>query len=218
MQAGGERLIRRDINLLESVPGRREGRARSAWWPLGTLALSVLLCTLGAVWLTVQQTRQDVALAAVAAEIDRLPQRSSAGETEHDEVALRAEAERLNAALRDWAEVGDGATVSQVLEGLAAATTDGVWLTRIRFEPSTGMLRLDGRTRDPKLLPAYLAALGRAPAFVGLPLRYVGVTRSDTTGSEAGAEFEFRIDSAGMRPAPDGGSAAAAVRSVETQP
>ncbi|MEW6765920.1 MAG: hypothetical protein AB1344_09065 [Pseudomonadota bacterium] len=77
---------------------------------------------------------------------------------------------------------------SPMLHGLAEASGQGVWLTRIQLDKvgaptSEPAVRLDGRLREGERLPAYLDALARSDALRGLNFNSMQVQRPE--GSQA---------------------------------
>lgn len=91
-----------------------------------------------------------------------------------DESALQSElvvlANAIAARERALAAVGASAATAGFavgLEALGRPPMDGLWLRRIVIDPARGGLALQGATRDPELVPAYLRALRGEQALAG---------------------------------------------------
>lgn len=79
---------------------------------------------------------------------------------------------------------------AEALDALAEQhPTQGLWLTGILLEDGGRELRLEGRSQDQQQLPAYLQALGRAPAFAGREFAHFSAQR------EAQQPFAFVLSS-----------------------
>ena len=190
---------RKDVDLFDPTLLARR-RELPAWAPVASIAVAVAIGLGVSGWLA----RSGGALSdeAVRAEARLATLRSGpdagAGTEAARQQALQAEVARLRARLEQVTASPDALPVSTVIEGLAAATIDGVWLTRIQFDRTGRTLQLEGRARDARLLPGYLQSLGRQPAFAGLPLATVDAQRGDASPAQGGARplVSFRIVSA----------------------
>lgn len=201
---------RKDVNLFE--PGLLARDRRIPSWSLPAAALATLL--VGGAVVAWQQAalgpaRQRTAtLEARAKQLRDAPPAVGASA----DVSIEAEIARLRAQLAQLAGGADGPAAAAVLEALAAATIDGVWLTRIRVDREGGAVSLEGRTRDARLLPRYLQSLGRQPVLAGLALATVEAGRSgapaatlpQAVGSTTAtaSSVTFRIVSASAAPRP----------------
>ena len=82
------------------------------------------------------------------------------------------------------------------LEALARRQLDGVWLSGIRIGTGTGRLAMQGGTTDPRLVPAYLAALAAEPALQGAQFDKLAMRRA--LPEEAPAQLVFELDAPGL--------------------
>jgi Tfp pilus assembly protein PilN len=170
--------MEQQVNLYQPIM-RAEKRLFSA--SAIALGVLVLLACLGALagfaaWRTasVETTVADIEKQE-AARLASLEQASAAigGETTLPELEAQiAEiAARVAARERALALVGrDGSATrgfAARLDALAAPALDGLWLRRIVLDPARGGLALSGATRDPSLVPRFLAALQADRSFTG---------------------------------------------------
>ena len=71
---------------------------------------------------------------------------------------------------------GDVDGFSGYLKALARQPTQGVWLTAVEISSKSNDLVIRGRALDPDLVPAYVRALSREPAFAGRTVRSLQIT------------------------------------------
>ena len=90
------------------------------------------------------------------------------------------------------------------LEALAHRQLDGVWLSGIVLGSGDGRLAMQGGTSDPRLVPAYLAALAAEHALEGVRFDKIALRRAQP--AEAPARMVFELDAPGLKfPAPEAG-------------
>ncbi len=90
---------------------------------------------------------------------------------------------------------------SQSLANLSNYDLDGIWLTHIQLRDSSAHLGLEGFTRDPGLVPRYLAQL-EGSVFDGLSIRNLNIQQA---GEEADNLWRFSIADTAVTPTTDGG-------------
>lgn len=115
---------------------------------------------------------------------------------------LEAELERLNDklgaqhelldALRDE-PLSDSDGFSPQLAALARAHRDGVWLTELAIDGTTGAIELAGRALSADRVAAYLKMLSREPELSGKRFELMRIERSD---EHAGVDFRVSSPSA----------------------
>jgi Tfp pilus assembly protein PilN len=181
-------------------------RELAPWAPLAVMAVALLVGTGITAWMHAERTALAARLQQSDAQVAALRPDPKAGDVDSArDKALQAEVARMRARLEQLSAPPGAQQVSAVLEGLAAATLDGVWLTRIQFDRPARQLSLEGRTRDARLLPRYLQSLGRQPVFAGLPLATVSASRPDPqqVAGAGGSAIQFKIVSSGTLGDPD---------------
>jgi len=82
------------------------------------------------------------------------------------------------------------------LESLARRQLDGVWLRQIVLGAGEGRLAIAGGTTDPRLVPAYLAALAEERALDGV--RFDSLTMRRAKPEEAPAQLVFALGAPGL--------------------
>jgi hypothetical protein len=83
------------------------------------------------------------------------------------------------------------------LEALGRRQIDGLWLHNIILGSGEGRLALRGATVDPKLVPAYLAALAEEHALGGVRFDKLAMRRAKP--EEAPAQLMFELGAAGLK-------------------
>jgi Tfp pilus assembly protein PilN len=196
---------RKDVDLFDPSLFVRRGQG-SAWVPVAALAGALATGVVVTAWLESGQAALKARLRQAETQVAALRPDPKAAELDASrDQSVQAELARMRSRL-DLLSAPPGAQpVSAVLEGLAAATLDGVWLTRIQFDRAGRQLQLEGRTRDARLLPRYLQSLGRQPAFAGLPLATVDASRPEAPAGrgESSSLIAFRILSSDAQAATD---------------
>jgi Tfp pilus assembly protein PilN len=190
---------RKDVDLFDRALFERK-REIPATAPLAALAVALVVAVGITAWQASARSALGTLVKQAEAHVAALTaaDRNAGGDATRAQ-AVQAEIARLRARLDQLSAAPDAIAVSAVIEGLAAATLDGVWLTRIQFDRGSRVLQLEGRARDARLLPAYLQSLGRQPAFQGMPLAAVEAARPDGPAAAPGAPpapVTFRIQSA----------------------
>jgi ATP phosphoribosyltransferase regulatory subunit HisZ len=82
------------------------------------------------------------------------------------------------------------------LDALARRQVDGLWLHDVVVGSGDGRLAMRGQALDPKLVPAYLAALSEDPALAGV--RFDKLTMRRAKEDEAPAELVFELGAPGL--------------------
>lgn len=189
--------LRQQINLYQGAV-RRESPAFGA----RAMAVSLVVCVgaLGAAWFyalgharelnatlaSVQQ--QEVAAARrlehVASTVAGFHGNESESLSLRDALDALARRERL-LALLDGPGLGDTAGFSAPLRALAANGLDGLWLTRILVSAPQTRTTLEGRAREPGLVPEYLLSLSAAGALSGQRFDQFEIQRNEDPAQSA---------------------------------
>ena len=82
------------------------------------------------------------------------------------------------------------------LEALRRRQVDGLWLHDVVVGSGDGRLAMRGQALDPKLVPAYLAALSEDPALAGV--RFDKLTIRRAREDEAPAQLVFELGAPGL--------------------
>ncbi len=82
------------------------------------------------------------------------------------------------------------------LEALGRRQLDGIWLRQIVVGAGEGRLALQGGTTDPRLVPAYLAALAEERALDGV--RFDSLTMRRGKPEESPAQLVFALGAPGL--------------------
>jgi hypothetical protein len=82
------------------------------------------------------------------------------------------------------------------LEALARRQVDGLWLRNVVVGSGEGRLAMRGDSLDPKLVPAYLAALAEEHALTGV--RFDKLTMRHAKADEAPAQLVFELGAPGL--------------------
>jgi hypothetical protein len=82
------------------------------------------------------------------------------------------------------------------LEALARRQVEGLWLHDVVVGSGEGRLSMRGNALDPKLVPAYLAALAQEPALAGV--RFDKLTMRRAKEDEAPAQLVFELGAPGL--------------------
>lgn len=77
------------------------------------------------------------------------------------------------------------------LEALGRRQIDGLWLHNVIVGSGDGRLAMRGQALDPKLVPAYLAALADDPALAGVRFDKLTMRRAKEDEAPAGLVFEL---------------------------
>lgn len=126
------------------------------------------------------------------------------------ETELQKENERLKLRLKERETALSGLATqldisaqgfSRSLANLSSYDLEGIWLTRIQLRDSSAHLGLEGFTRNPGLVPRYLAQL-EGSVFEGISIRNLNIQQA---GEESSNLWRFSIadtPAAGATPAP----------------
>jgi hypothetical protein len=179
-----------NINLYSS--GRRQ---RAPMSRIGVAALAVVgLVAVGALYAletqrqaqlrnAVQETERTVTrlekqLASAPSGALQAQQELNAVETEV--AALETTASRLSAGA-----LGRTTGFTAQLRALARGSTEGVWLTGMRFDNAGAQIALEGKALDAARVPALIERLRRAPQFSGTTFSTIELKPSEETGIKA---------------------------------
>ncbi|HTT10656.1 MAG TPA: PilN domain-containing protein [Burkholderiaceae bacterium] len=191
--------------MAQNINLHATGRRRPA--PIsraGVAALTVLALAAAGVLYGLEARRQ-VHLRAAAEEAERAASRlekqlaatpSAAKHAQQDLNALEGEVVALEAvALRlSSGALGRTTGFTAPLRALARGSTDGVWLTGIRFDNAGNQIALEGKALDAARVPAFIERLRRAPQFSGSTFATIELKPSEETGVRAPAALvRFRL-------------------------
>lgn len=194
--------MEQQVNLYQPILRAEKRLFSASAIALGVLLLVVCLGGLAgfAAWRT---ARVEIAVADLerqeAARLESIQRASVAlgGDTSLQELEAQIAALAAEVAAREraLASVGaDGAATRGFavrLEALAQPPVDGLWLQRIVFDPTRGGVAIRGATRDPALVPQYLAALQADRSLAGATFGAFELRRA--TAEEAPAVATFTI-------------------------
>jgi hypothetical protein len=176
-----------NINLYSS--GRRQ---RAPFSRFGVAALAVVVVVAAGALYAMEAQRQaqmrsivqetertasrlEKQLAAAPNAVRHAQQTLDAIETEV--IALEATAARLNAGA-----LGKTSGFTAQLRALARGSTEGVWLTGIRFDNAGAQIALEGKALDAARVPSLIERLRRAPQFAGTTFATMELKPSEETG------------------------------------
>jgi hypothetical protein len=200
--------MEQQVNLYQPILGaeKRLFSARAI-----AVGLIVLVTCLGALtgYATWRTGRVELAIASLesqqAAQL-ALAERAAASIRPKESVAeLDAKARGLAAeiAARELAlglvrsgEAPPGSGFAARLESLARRQVDGLWLRKIVVSTGDSRLALEGGAVEPRLVPAYLAALAEEPALNGARFDHLLMRRARP--EEAPAQTVFELGAAGL--------------------
>lgn len=194
--------MEQQVNLHQPILGARKHlfSARAIGIALAALAVNLGILAAFANWRSLrlehslsaleQQQRAGLALSENASVAIR-PGRSLA-ELESDARALAgdiASRERALDVIRQGGASKEHGFAAR-LEALAHAQVDGLWLRRIVLAAGSGQLAFQGAAVDPHRVPEYLAALSREPAFAGVGLDRLSLSRAAPEDAPAVSMFQ----------------------------
>jgi Tfp pilus assembly protein PilN len=201
-------IIEQQVNLYQPILGaeKRLFSARAIGVCLALLALSLAALGGYGAWRTSRversiaelEKRQADELTAAERTGVRLQPGKSVAQLDADAKDLAAE---IAARERALSIVRIGAASPQTgfaarLEALARRQLDGLWLHDVLVASGEGRLSMRGNALDPKLVPAYLAALAGEPALAGV--RFDKLTMRHARDDEAPARLVFELGSPGL--------------------
>jgi type IV pilus assembly PilN-like protein len=188
-----------NINLYSS--GRRQ---RAPLSRVGTVALAVLVVVAAGALYAMEAQRQ-AQMRSIAQETERTASRlekqlaaapnaarqaqQGLDAIEAEVIALEATAARLSAGA-----LGRTSGFTAQLRALARGTTEGVWLTGIRFDNAGAQIALEGKALDAARVPSLIERLRRAPQFAGTTFATMELKPSEETGIRGPATLvRFRL-------------------------
>jgi len=200
--------MEQQVNLYQPILGAEKKLFSARAIGTGLALLAVCLAALAgfAAWRTARVERSVAQLEQQ--QTAALARAERAGATLHPGLSLaqlQAEAQELAAdiAARERAldVVHQGAAAPATgfaarLEALGRRQLDGVWLRQIVVGSGEGRLALQGGTTDPRLVPAYLAALAEERALDGVHFLSLSMRRAQP--EEAPAHMVFVLGALGL--------------------
>jgi Tfp pilus assembly protein PilN len=195
--------MEQQVNLYQPILGaeKRLFSARAIGVSLAVLAVSLGAIDAFIVWRTARVER---ALALIEAQqATQLAMNDRVGAAERPGLSmaeLQAQAKRLSADIADrersldLIRLGSASPATGFaarLEALGRRQLDGVWLHSIVLGSGEGRLAMQGATVDPRLIPAYLAALAQEHALHGVRFDTLAMRRAKQ--EEAPAQLVFEI-------------------------
>lgn len=200
--------MEQQVNLYQPILGaeKRLFSAQAIAVGLGVLAVSLAALAGFAAWRTARVTRaittieqqqaSQLALAERAA--SALRPKESVAELDAAARALSAEIAAREAALavvrRGIAMPGSGFAAR--LESMARRQIDGLWLRKIVLSTGDRSLAFEGATTEPRLVPAYLAALADERPLDGA--RFDRLVMRRAKPDEAPAQTVFELGAPGL--------------------
>ena len=200
--------MEQQVNLYQPILGAEKKLFSARAIGTGLAILAVCLGALAgfAAWRTARVERSVAQLEQLQAQALARAERAGATLRPGASLAqLQTEAKELTAdiAARERAldVVQQGAATPATgfaarLEALARRQLDGVWLRQIVVGAGEGRLALQGGTTDPRLIPAYLAALGEERALDGVRFDSLAMRRAKP--EEAPAQLVFTLGAPGL--------------------
>jgi hypothetical protein len=200
--------MEQQVNLYQPILGAEKHlfSARAIAIGLATLLVSLGALAGYAAWRAARVERAIAALEQQQAAQLALAERAAAALRPQESVAeLDAAARGLTAeiAARELALglvrkglATPGSGFAARLESLARRQLEGLWLRKIVIATGDSRLALEGASTDPRLLPAYLAALGEERALDGARFDHLAMRRA--TPAEAPAQTVFELGAPGL--------------------
>jgi hypothetical protein len=200
--------MEQQVNLYQPILGaeKRLFSARAIAVGLGVLAVSLGALAGYAAWRASRVERAIASLEQQQAAQLALAERAAAAIRPKESVAeLDAAARGLTAeiAARELAlnlvrkgVAMPGSGFAARLESLARRQVDGLWLKKIVVSTGDSRLAFEGAATDPRLVPAYLAALAEERALDGARFDHLGMRRAKP--DEAPAQTVFELGAPGL--------------------
>jgi Tfp pilus assembly protein PilN len=201
--------MEQQVNLYQPILGAEKRLFSARAIGVGLSLLALCLCGLAAFggWRTAR-VEHSVALldAQQAAELARVERASTAMQPGRSLAELEKQAKSLSADIAareralDLVRLGKASPATGFaarLEALARRQLDGLWLHSIVVGSGDGRLALAGNAVDPRLIPAYLAALAEEPALAGV--RFDTLTIRRAKQQEAPAQLVFELGAPGLK-------------------
>lgn len=160
------------VQVINLLPPNRTQRARrlSRTMMFALALLAAVALTLHALYEERKVAATRVAAAQIDAQTERLQRllQQQAPAPSTDLAALERDVASLEAVAARLAGGPLGADgFAGTLRVLAQARTDGVWLTAIKLDRSSGSVTLEGRALQADRVPALIDALGQQPTLAG---------------------------------------------------
>jgi len=200
--------MEQQVNLYQPIRGvpHHLFSSRSVGMGFGALALCLALITGFGIWRThkaeqaVAQLERDQVAALSKAErlTAEMKPKQSVAELDTDAKLLAADIasrERALDTVRKGSATPEGGFAAR-LEALARRQLDGLWLRAIVLASGDSRLALEGATTDPRLVPAYLAALSEERALDGA--RFDRLNMREAKPDESPARTIFEAGGAGL--------------------
>jgi Tfp pilus assembly protein PilN len=201
--------MEQQVNLYQPILGAEKRLFSARAIGVGLVLLAVCLGGLGAfgAWRTGRVERSIALLESrQTAELAMVERTGAALQPGRSLADLQAQAKSLSADIAareralDLVRLGTASPATGFaarLEALARRQLDGLWLHNIIVGSGDGRLALRGDTVDPKLVPAYLAALAQEPALAGVRFDKLAMRRAKR--EEAPAELAFELGGPGLK-------------------
>lgn len=192
--------MEQQVNLYQPILRAEKRLFSASAIAVGVLLLVVCLGGLAgfAAWRT---TRVETAVADLerqeAARLESIRRATAAlgGDTSLEDLEgeIARLAEQVATRERALATIGADGTATRGfatrLEALARPPVDGLWLQRIVFDAARGGVAIRGATRDPALVPQYLAALQADRSLAGASFGTFELRRATAVEAPAAAMF-----------------------------
>ena len=201
--------MEQQVNLYQPILGAEKRLFSARAIGVGLGLLSLCLCGLAAfgTWRTARvertlarlETQQVTELARVERAGAALEPGRSLAELETQAKSLSADIAARERAL-DLVRLGTASPdtgFAARLEALARRQLEGLWLRSIVVGSGDGRLAIAGSAVDPKLIPAYLAALAEEHALAGV--RFDKLTIRRANHQEAPAQLVFELGAPGLK-------------------
>ncbi len=200
--------MEQQVNLYQPILGaeKRLFSARAIGIGLGVLAASLGVLAGYAGWRAARVEHVLVALERQQAAQLALAERAAAAMRPKESVAeLDAAARGLTAEIAARERALDvvrkgvatpGAGFAARLESLGRSQVDGLWLKKIVVSSGDSRLAFEGAATEPRLVPAYLAALAGERSLDGASFDHLSMRRA--TPEEAPAQTVFELGAPGL--------------------
>jgi hypothetical protein len=200
--------MEQQVNLYQPILGVEKRLFSARAIAVGLVILAVSLATLGAfgAWrigrvegsIADSEKRQSAQLARVERAGAALQPKKSIAELDADAKELDADIAARERALElvQRGAVSPATGFAARLEALARRQIDGLWLHTVVVGSGEGRLALRGKAVDPRLVPAYLAALAEEGALAGVRFDKLALHRASP--EDAPAQIVFELGAPGL--------------------
>jgi hypothetical protein len=201
--------MEQQVNLYQPILGAEKRLFSARAIGVGLSLLGLCLCGLAAFggWRTGRVERSVARLEIQqAAELARVERTGAALQPGRSLAELETQAKNLSADIAareralDLVRLGAASPATGFaarLEALAHRQLDGLWLRSIVVGSGDGRLALEGSAVEPRLIPAYLAALAEEHALAGV--RFDKLTIRRAKHEEAPAQLVFELGAPGLK-------------------